>query len=157
MGEKLHHTWAMFIHVHNVYKRQWRHHMQILTHGQNYVEITSAIAWQSATLLQRPMKQFLPDGLVTRFFNFTNCRSINTFCNKTLPIPIHTLQQNHCDNYKFEIISPRPLHTALDREHFLITDKHTEILDCIPCVVAIFLSTRQAEPIYRPLRGTRIV
>ena len=30
------------------------------------------------------------------------------------------------------------------------------ILDCIPCVMVIFLSTRQAKPIYRPLRDMRI-
>ena len=29
------------------------------------------------------------------------------------------------------IKSPRPLRAALDREHFLITDKQTEILGCI--------------------------
>ncbi len=44
------------------------------------------------------------------------------------------------------------MRAALYRERFLITDKHTEILDCIPCVMVIFLSTRQAKPIYRPLR-----
>ena len=30
-------------------------------------------------------------------------------------------------------------------------------LDCIPCVMLIFSSTRQAEPIYRPLRSLRIL
>ena len=33
-----------------------------------------------------------------------------------------------------------------DRERFLITDKQTEILGCILCVMVIFLSTWQAEP-----------
>ncbi len=46
-----------------------------------------------------------------------------------------------------KIKDPRPLRAALDSDRFLITDKHTEILDCIPCVMVIFLSTRQAEPI----------
>ncbi len=44
-----------------------------------------------------------------------------------------------------KIKSPRPLRAALDCERFLITDKHTEILDCIPCVMVIFPSTRQAD------------
>ena len=43
------------------------------------------------------------------------------------------------------IKSPRLLCAALDRECFLITDKHTE---CIPCVMVIFLSNQQAQPIY---------
>ncbi len=30
--------------------------------------------------------------------------------------------------------SPRPLRAAVDRERFLITNKHTEILDCIQTV-----------------------
>ncbi len=47
-----------------------------------------------------------------------------------------------------KIKSPRPLHAAFDCKGFLITHKHTEILGCIPCVMVIFLSTRQAEPIY---------
>ncbi len=55
------------------------------------------------------------------------------------------------------IKSPRPLHAALDREPFLITDKQTEILGCIPCVMVIFLSTRQAKPIYLPLCAMHIV
>ena len=42
----------------------------------------------------------------------------------------------------------RPLRAALDRERFLITDKQTESFGCIPCVMVIFLSTRQAKPIY---------
>ena len=33
----------------------------------------------------------------------------------------------------------RPLREALDRERPLITDKHTEILDCIPCVMMVLL------------------
>ncbi len=41
----------------------------------------------------------------------------------------------------------------VDREHSLITDKHTEVLDCISCVLVFFLSTWHAEPIYRPLRS----
>ncbi len=44
-----------------------------------------------------------------------------------------------------------------DRKHFLITDKQTEILDCILCVMVIFLSTRQAEPIYRPLYSVKCI
>ena len=35
------------------------------------------------------------------------------------------------------IKSPRPLCAAFDRKRFLITDKHTEILDCIPCIMVI--------------------
>ncbi len=37
------------------------------------------------------------------------------------------------------------LNEALDHEHFLISDKQTEILDCIPCVMVIFLGTWQAQ------------
>ena len=40
------------------------------------------------------------------------------------------------------------MRTALYRDLFLITDKHTEILDCIRCFMAIFLSTWQAGPYY---------
>ncbi len=40
-----------------------------------------------------------------------------------------------------------------DRERSLITDKHTEVLDCISYVMVFLLSTRHAEPIYRPLQG----
>ena len=36
---------------------------------------------------------------------------------------------------RLKIKGPRPLRAALDRERFLVTDKHTEILDCILCVV----------------------
>ena len=35
--------------------------------------------------------------------------------------------------FDIKIKSPKPLRAALDRQCFLITDKHTEILDCIPC------------------------
>ena len=47
-----------------------------------------------------------------------------------------------------ELKAPDRCARLLDREFPLITDKHTEILGCIPCVMVIFLSTRQAEPIY---------
>ncbi len=30
-----------------------------------------------------------------------------------------------------------------DREHFLITDKHTEVLDCISCVIKVIGQTVQ--------------
>ncbi len=53
------------------------------------------------------------------------------------------------------IKSPLLLCAALDHERSLITDKHTEILDCIPCVMVIFLITQQAEPIYWPLCSYR--
>ncbi len=53
----------------------------------------------------------------------------------------------------FKLKAPDRCAQLFDREHFLITDKQTEILGCIPCVMVIFLSTRQAEPIYRPLRA----
>ena len=43
------------------------------------------------------------------------------------------------------IKSPRPLRTALDHKSFLITDKHTEILDCIPCVMVIFLTNGRTD------------
>ena len=42
-----------------------------------------------------------------------------------------------------EMKSPQLVRTALDREHFLITDKQTEILGCIPCVMVIFRSTHK--------------
>ena len=37
------------------------------------------------------------------------------------------------------IKSPRPLCAAFVREHYLIMDKHTEILVCIPCVMVLLL------------------
>ena len=37
----------------------------------------------------------------------------------------------------YEIKSPQPLRAALDRKCFLITDEHTEVMDCIPCVMVI--------------------
>ena len=36
---------------------------------------------------------------------------------------------------KAQIKSPQLLRAAFDRERFLITDKHTDILEYIPCVV----------------------
>ncbi len=41
------------------------------------------------------------------------------------------------------IKSPRPLRAAFDRKCFLIPDKQTEILDCIPCVMVIQKLERQ--------------
>ncbi len=38
-----------------------------------------------------------------------------------------------------KIKNPRPLRAAFDRECFLIVGKHTEILDCIPCVMVFLL------------------
>ena len=40
-----------------------------------------------------------------------------------------------------EIRCDRLLREALDRERHLITDKHTEILDCIPYVMVLLLHT----------------
>ncbi len=53
-----------------------------------------------------------------------------------------------------QIKSPRLLHAAFDRERFMITDKYTETLECIPCVMVIFhvsqcfCCTQQAKPKY---------
>ncbi len=55
-----------------------------------------------------------------------------------------------------ELRAPDRCEQLFDRECFLITDKQTEILGCIPCVMVIFLSTRQAEPIYRPLHTMQV-
>ena len=63
--------------------------------------------------------------------------------------------QTHWNRSPLKIKSPRPLRAAPDRERFLITDKQTEILGCILCVMAC-VSTRQAEPICRTLCATCI-
>ena len=61
---------------------------------------------------------------------------------------------SYLDKLYYAIKSPRPLQVAFDSERFLITDKHTDILGCIPCVMVIFhvlwcfCCTRQAKPKY---------
>ncbi len=45
-----------------------------------------------------------------------------------------------------KIKSPRPLRAALDRERFLITDKHIEILDWSACVMVISLALGKPSP-----------
>ncbi len=40
----------------------------------------------------------------------------------------------------------RPLHAALDREHYLITDKNTDILECILYIWCSFLTLGKPSP-----------
>ena len=42
-------------------------------------------------------------------------------------------------SFDIPIKSPRPLCAAFHHKRFLITDKHTEISDCIPCVMVLLL------------------
>ncbi len=56
-----------------------------------------------------------------------------------------------------ELKAPDRCAQLFDRERSLSTDNHTEVLDCISCVVVFFLSTLHTEPIYRPLRSLHIV
>ncbi len=59
--------------------------------------------------------------------------------------------------FKRTLKAPDRCAQLFDRERSLITDKHTEVLDCISYIMVFMLSTQHAEPIYRPLRSMHIV
>ncbi len=54
-------------------------------------------------------------------------------------VGIYLASPNNLPYPENTIKSPRPLRAAFDRERFLITDKHREILDCIPCVMVLLM------------------
>ena len=68
---------------------------------------------------------------------------------------LENLKCIHTHKKKYELKAPDRCCAAFD---FLITNKCTEMLDCIPCVMVIlhvswcFCCTRQAKPKYQPLR-----
>ena len=85
---------------------------------------------------------------------------ITTSMNNFMPLPWHStvdlyMRAGMESSSKFKV--PDRCAQLFDRECYLITEKHKEVLDCIPCVMVFFLSTRHAEPIHRPLRSMYIV